>query len=759
MDIPPASAAQDISQSTAPVPAPTSAIAAPSPASNAAHDASHPPSPERSTNTPIAEAPQNATGDAASTAVVTNTTNGVNGISTNAVIGSHDAVSTPLPPSVPTTAPAPPAPMSSMLPLTPSSNHQQPIIPPARPPIQRQTSEAQKGFASPKANHHQQVPKFNEDISQLSFGVAQASPQAVRRVVRDNWEKALLGSEFHHAFLLNAVIHHANGVVIRRAIKDFGEKMITEAKHEVISHYTPKDLDAVRNLILERCSDRFLDQALEKRLKTIDARSLINALARAERLGYENSDVLDDQKEKVVHVAAPSAAPSAFTPVNPSPRPIQHPQHQQQPPQLPPQQPPPQYRQVPQNLPPVRTAAPVAPVRAAAPVAELQCRLCWKKFNATAPYEYHVQKQICTKEAPNGNEFPFTCEHCGSGFITKIGKQYHIANAVCGDHKTAPATPRAPVASSSPMAGPPGYSTPAQPPAQPYPSTQSYYPSSQQLPASSPRVGTPSQPSRLPTSIQASGGDDPYSHLTPLKRAELNEALREAEVNYAPRFREAELIQDPIERKVKLDGIQNSFSTKQSIIRKKYGVRLRQRRTKEEIEQERVRMGTLKHGAPTTSYGHDTPSAKRQRVGSVGYQTPQPVPVSSVPEPSNHHSVSDMNNSGLGGSSATVATTDPTASMSSAKQTPIYPPQNSLSSLQRQGYRVSSHVGGQTPTNGSAPESLQRPSNLERSGSASAPVVLDDDDSSGSDTDTDGDIPATIPPQKPSGTPQTGTPA
>ncbi|CAJ2503978.1 Uu.00g113720.m01.CDS01 [Anthostomella pinea] len=115
--------------------------------------------------------------------------------------------------------------------------------------------------------------------------------------------------------------------------------------------------------------------------------------------------------------------------------------------------------------------------------------------------------------------------------------------------------------------------------------------------------GTPSQPSRLPTATQASGGNDPYSHLTPLQRAELNEALHEVVVKYAPRFREAEQIKDPNERKVRLTGTQNILYAKQSTIRKRFGVRLRHKRTKEEIEQERVRMWTLEHGAPTPSYG------------------------------------------------------------------------------------------------------------------------------------------------------------
>ena len=41
----------------------------------------------------------------------------------------------------------------------------------------------------------------------------------------------------------------------------------------------------------------------------------------------------------------------------------------------------------------------------------------------------------------------------------------------------------------------------------------------------------------------------------------------------------------------RLEGLRNSFGTRQSIVRKKFGVRLRERRTKAEILAERERMG------------------------------------------------------------------------------------------------------------------------------------------------------------------------
>lgn len=262
---------------------------------------------------------------------------------------------------------------------------------------------------------------------------------------------------------------------------------------------------------------------------------------------------------------------------------------------------------------------------------------------------------------------------------------------------------------------------------------------------------------------------DPYAHLNPDTRARLEQDLLAAEATYAPRFKEAEDIPDPDERKQKLEGLQNSFSTKQSIIRKRYGVRLRQRRTKEEIEAERIRL-TGHTGTPG--------GGKRQRVDDGLGDTPSYVPSSQQAPanpsvnnpaitPTKHLSVTDMNLSGLGGSSATAATADPTVGLQQSQAAPP-PPRNSLASYQRNGYRVDRHVSHSatqspvespvqassfTPVNShsavaaaaaDAPTWQPSPS-ATRNGSAAAPLVLDDDASSDSDSDGDGEIPAKVP--------------
>lgn len=328
---------------------------------------------------------------------------------------------------------------------------------------------------------------------------------------------------------------------------------------------------------------------------------------------------------------------------------------------------------------------------------------------------------------------------------------------MCGEHNTAPATPMAHADTGSPMQISSSNNSPRPTPgfsASPHASSPTY------------QNAIPSQSSAAVASLVTSKDFDPYAHLKPEKMAQLNDELRQAEMSFAPRFKEAEDIKDLNERKAKVDALHNSFSTRQSIIRKKYGVRLRNRRTKAEIAGERHRLG-LKHTSPGQL--EETPNSKRPRMDQGSYYSfaTASSPSSVAATPSKHLPVSDLN-TGLGGSSATVATADPTLSSNSQRQgqgqasQPVAEkptPQSSLSSFQRKGYRVSSHVTQANQPSPASASSVPSPPGP-RQGSASAPVVLDDDDGESSDGDSDSDeeIPASLPlgARKTSGTPQKG---
>jgi hypothetical protein len=73
-------------------------------------------------------------------------------------------------------------------------------IPPVSIQPQPQTSS---GFPSPGRDYGAENRKFNDDLSRITLSFQQGIPEAVRRAVRDNWEKCLLGSEFHQAFVVS----------------------------------------------------------------------------------------------------------------------------------------------------------------------------------------------------------------------------------------------------------------------------------------------------------------------------------------------------------------------------------------------------------------------------------------------------------------------------------------------------------------------------------------------------------------------------
>lgn len=152
---------------------------------------------------------------------------------------------------------------------------------------------------------------------------------------------------------MNAVVRHISPASVRKAFRDFGRDMVDVGKEELIGHLTASDIDQLAPAILSKASSRFLDAALSLRLRTIEAKPLINALARAERLGYEPDDIVEEApsngQERVIpqhqlafapptnarpgrKEAAPTAAvPAAVPAAAPGPQPQPQPQAVQSP--------------------------------------------------------------------------------------------------------------------------------------------------------------------------------------------------------------------------------------------------------------------------------------------------------------------------------------------------------------------------------------------------------------------------------------------
>lgn len=74
----------------------------------------------------------------------------------------------------------------------------------AQPQTPTQPRNSTIGFPSPSQDYATVNSKFVDDCTRMNFAIQQSIPEAVRRIVRDHWEKCLLGSEFHQAFVVSA---------------------------------------------------------------------------------------------------------------------------------------------------------------------------------------------------------------------------------------------------------------------------------------------------------------------------------------------------------------------------------------------------------------------------------------------------------------------------------------------------------------------------------------------------------------------------
>ncbi|KAL1840661.1 hypothetical protein VTJ49DRAFT_211 [Mycothermus thermophilus] len=470
-------------------------------------------------------------------------------------------------------------------------------------------------------------------------------------------------------------------------IRDFGGKMVAEAKQELMAHFTTEILDEVADVIIERASDGFLDKCLEKRLLTIEAKPLINMLAKAERLGYEPTDIVQDGQERVI------------------------PQGTQQP------------------------TATTTQALADNDARRFQCLDCYRTFVFEDAFNYHKKWRVCMIDPPSAEGFTYACPDCGEGFVRAEDREAHLENRACGDHGQPPRPrpgPGRPPKTVQPFKDPTATPPPAQSrhhtPGIPGPKLPQ-----QSTPASGKKyLGTPS---------------DPYAHLTPEMREQMEQELREAELKYAPRFHEAHQIPDEETRRQKLDGLRNSFGTKQSMIRKKYGVRLRERRTKAEIIAEKERMGlaTLEKvrepERPTPETDAIERAAKEGTKSGSGWTAANTPRANAVWE--DHGAKRQrLDQSGTYKSpyTATAANDTPT------RKTPL-PALQPARVYEQSGARVEVHEPARPGTSASASGSAT-PTGSERgasgecaSASAPQPVIVDDS----SDDDDDEDIPSTLP--------------
>ncbi|KAJ6788325.1 hypothetical protein PWT90_09537 [Aphanocladium album] len=129
---------------------------------------------------------------------------------------------------------------------------------------------------------------------------------------------------------------------------------------------------------------------------------------------------------------------------------------------------------------------------------------------------------------------------------------------------------------------------------------------------------------------QSPGSRDPYAALNPEQRRAFDAEMARADQKYADQLVKARLLPAE-EQRAEFARVKNIYNTKQSVTRKKYGIRLRERRSRAEVEEERNRRLSSRHNTPgstgTRSHSevHDTPTpALRERRESVNPQGAAP---------------------------------------------------------------------------------------------------------------------------------------
>lgn len=271
------------------------------------------------------------------------------------------------------------------------------------------------------------------------------------------------------------------------------------------------------------------------------------------------------------------------------------------------------------------------------------------------------------------------CPHCGQLFSSNTGVTYHLKVGVCGqyDEETnkimaaelknyvdlresrKQAMAAQPAHRIVPQASQPQHPGPALKPQVTQAANQ--FTTFRANPQTTPKPRTPKQTPDTEGDI--------YAHLNPATLQRYHEDVARTEEKYGTLMRQALTMAEP-ERSKEMSKWKNCYNTKQSTTRKRYGIKLREKRTQEEIDAERRRL--LGENGPEQWLEMER-AAKRPRTDSGPSSqagtplrgpdsTPQPTQTDT---PRKRVALADMG--GLSGSVGSAEMTDPTAFLSSSQ--------------------------------------------------------------------------------------------
>ncbi|CZR61765.1 uncharacterized protein PAC_11662 [Phialocephala subalpina] len=433
--------------------------------------------------------------------------------------------------------------------------------------------------------------KMSKEEARLKEVLSETSAQVMQKVLRGEWRSFLFEgfSEDHISFVLRAILKNSarSPRIVDNVLNDLPTLDKLLDRPAVVSKILGS---ASYTQILKHVSTDVLDQALAERLKTVDAKDLVNYLARANRLGYGPDDVLDEADEHVTCIIASTSQEVPEVLQVEVPRPQRN---------IPPSQPNAQndMQQDPLLLEQQRNRTVVEKKYAQIGT----CPECHETFPTFAGYTYHVSKKKCGKEGKPVDGWKFWCDNCKTGFTGKQGKEYHVMNNVCNrSDNIAPATSPSGQLQQEAQQSHPAIRVPSNTQlSQPIPPTR---PPMYQQPNNS--VPTPSQQgpqaplTRPPIHKPAPAPNTPASGKKKFRRLVSELTPQESEALHSDLNREIQRYnQSVIDLKAKYSGTDlenrlttahNGHGTKMSNIRNSHGVTLRMRQKEKD---ERIAAG------------------------------------------------------------------------------------------------------------------------------------------------------------------------
>lgn len=195
---------------------------------------------------------------------------------------------------------------------------------------------------------------------------------------------------------------------------------------------------------------------------------------------------------------------------------------------------------------------------------------------------------------------------------------------------------------------------------------------------------------------------DAYNALPPDQQSRFDADMKAAEDMYGAQMRDAMAL-PPAEAELELNKIKNRLNSRQSNLRKRYGIRLRDRRTRAQIDADNARIAA-NSPQPQPSQGVKRP-----------FPTQDDSPRKRVPL----HAMS-----GLNGAAASAQMTDPTLGTAPA------PPRASFEQQSRPSVQAPvAPPANPTPTAAPQPSTAVPETQMHGGGSLTDPVTIDDEQS------------------------------